>query len=81
MAAERKLTHRGVFEALLAVGEAATFALLDEHPELVVRLPPDIAPAADLDEEAQRLADLLARLHRVVDRYARLAEPNDDVPF
>jgi hypothetical protein len=68
-----------VLDALLAVSEAALFALLDEHPEIDLRPPPRSPTPGDVDVEARRLLDLLVELEEAVRRYA-LAD-TDDVPF
>lgn len=64
------------------MSEAVTFALLHEHPELLLRLPErDLEPPRDLDEVAQRVVDLLGQIQDAVHRYVRLADPDDDLPF
>ncbi len=78
----RRLAERSVLDALHVMSDAVTFALLDDHPELLLRLSErDLGPPRDLDEEAQRLVDLLEQIREAVRRYVRLADPDDGLPF
>lgn len=78
----RHCAHRGVLDALRTMSEAVTFALLDEHPELLLHAPEgDTEPPRHLEGEAQHLVDLLEQIRDAVQRYVRLADPDDDLPF
>ena len=79
----RRLTKACVLDALLALSEAAFFALLEEHPDLELRPAARNSSSthADIDVEARRLLDLLVELEDVARRYAALADPDDDIPF
>jgi len=76
------LAHRCILEALLALSEAAIFALLDEHPELDLR-PPSFADSSssDAQREARDLLQRLVDLQDAVARYRDLVETEDDIPF
>ena len=78
---DRHLARRSVLDALHAISEAVTLALLEDHPELLLRVPQGDPGLRDLEEEAQRLVDLLEQIHDAVHRYALLADPDDDLPF